>query len=213
MKPFKIISIVFAVTSALAALFAATAPAEPAGIVIRSRYLNPVTQAWDNEIKWRLVPRESGSYAVFRNDQAQPDLMLQYAATGRLMRIEDRLSGIYTHDTRAEETITLSWGYPFPLDDLNPGDSGQTQAVSRKLVGDTGFAYHLDKETRPITLAEAVAREMIPPDQAHVHTGRVLKLVSVHYGKSIRVRQLWAEGDRWWLYEDTGDRRSWRETH
>lgn len=194
-------------------LFAASVLAEPSAIQIRSRYLNPATQKWDNEIVWSLIRQAPRQYGAFRNNQPQPDLVLHYSDSGRLMRTDDKLSGMYSREIGIDETITLSWGYPFPFDDLNPGDSLQTETVSHKRVGDTHFAYHLSKEIRSITPAEALAQGMVRREQSHAYQDRALKLIVVQHGKSTRVRQLWAEGDSWWLYEDTENRKSWRETH
>jgi hypothetical protein len=183
--------------------------AGPASIEIRSQYRNPSTQQWYQETNWNFRLQDDLQYAVFRNDEKKPTMLLTYSNTGRLVRIDDFLTGMENRNV-GKNTITLSWGFPIPFDDLRPGSSGKHVETIHKQVGDTRFAYQIIKETRLISFDDAVAQGMLSRRQKTVYPG-TLKLITIWHDQNVLVRQLWAEGAGWWLYEDTDTRRSWRE--
>jgi hypothetical protein len=180
-------------------------------LVIHSQYRNPYNQQWNQEIVWNFRPRKTNQYAIFQNDQTQPMMLLSYSLTGHLVGITDLSAGISSHSGIAKEgTITLSWGFPIPFDDLDEGGLEETTATVHKQIGETRFAYQITKETASITQEEAAAEGMLkfrsPSADGPVKS---LKLIVVRQNKTILIRQLWETGSHWWLYEETPERRSW----
>lgn len=189
-------------------------PADPLGapLVIQSRYLDPATGRWGQEIPWQVRGQDGNRYGIFRGGRDdRPAMVLTYDGTGRLTGIQDLLSGTESRDIDPKEPVTLSWGHPVPFDDLDPVSPGPQVLTVRKQVGATGFAYRITKETRLITPEEAVAEGMIAQGREASFQGRALQLITILQDKALVVRQLWVKGDKWWIYEETGMRRSWRE--
>jgi hypothetical protein len=177
--------------------------------IVRSTYLNPVNNQWDQEIKWKYNRTSNTQIKIFRENRDQPDMMLTYSAGGGLISITDHMSGMKNNSFRPNERVILSWGFPIPYDFLDPLDNNSYELVLKKKIDGTTFSYHVSREIQFISPAEAMARNMIDKKTAQFYMGKKLKLIIIKKGNSLLIRQLWPEGANWWIFEETDLRRSW----
>lgn len=185
------------------------AHAEAETFVVRSKYLNPVTHQWDQEIKWRVHRLSSTYMEIFRKDREQPDMALTYADDGRLSSIADYLSGMKDTSFSPKERIILSRGFPVPYDFLDPLDNNSRDVVLKKKIGDTSFSDHVSREVQLISSEQAVSWNMMDEKWPQPF-GEKLRLIIIKRGDSLLVRQLWPQKATWWIFEETDVRKSWR---
>ena len=182
-------------------------------ITISSVYLDSRTGQWASEVRWAFTEISEGEVRVTREGSEDPVVLLEYDQGGRLQRVEKRI-GPGDKKIRVIEIplapIVLSEGFPVPYDDLAPHDDTIKDAVIKKQAGGATFSYKVRRETRDISLNEAMAENMVNEEMAGNLTGKGLRLITVWKGEELLVRQLWPEGDSWWVYEETPLRKSWR---
>lgn len=81
-------------------------------------------------------------------------------------------------------------------------------------IGNARFANYLGVSDKLITYSEAVAAGMIRGEQKNIAKQKKLYVAEVKRNSGERsdllLRQLWQEGDNFWLFEEKGGRRSWR---
>lgn len=161
-----------------------------------------------------IFRQESGSrICVSREGSDEPVIVLTYGPTGRLERVEKRIlrgNRFVEIEEHPQGPIVLSEGFPVPFDDLSPFDERLTQANIVKKAGGMTFSYRVTREITGISPCDAVSSGMV--DQAIAPTIGVqnLRLITIRKAGALVVRQLWADGDVFWLYEETPVRRSWR---
>lgn len=200
----------------LACLFlpSASAQADVFPITIRSVYFDPQTGRWDREVTWVFSRETEGSINVCPEGTERPVVRLEYGRDGSLKLVEKFVRRGDTRKLivdRPASSIVLSGGFPVPYDELAAHDEGVVEVVIRKRAGGSVFSFKISKVTRKIGLDEAVARNMVGGEQVDNLKGKALKLVTVTKEGRFLVRQLWAEGALWWVYEETAVRKSWRE--
>ena len=196
--------------------------------VVRSEYQSPVPGRGKSTIWWRFESR------YFANGEAQVAVS---DVNGRIKaRAEfyyDQAKGLVQVDCyrhlRGEEICDAriyDAGAPVIMNQtLIPGDwlnREQPFAVREEVkeylvkekVGVTGFSSRLSVQESELSLAEAIASGMVEADNELSGQGKRLRLVTVTKVMGLReevlMRQLWAVGDDFWLYEEKGGRRSWR---
>lgn len=180
----------------------------PKQILIRSAYRNPDADQSRQNVTWQFLAKEDGQYEVSREGDASVLMVLHYDADHRLRRVENRMSE--TQMVYADDPMVLSWGFPIPFDDLAPKDKRQGKLTLIKVVGDTRFAYTVHREVQPISVQTAIDEGFIIEQAPMIPDDASLTLITVRYNDSLIARQLWLDGDHWWLYEETDVRRSWR---
>lgn len=210
--PAKLAIIVLAFLSGL--LFAVPAPArgEPyypdGAISVLSEYTDG-SAASPRQVKWDIRTRDFDAYwtLAFSPGGSQDPL-----CRVTLSRGEDGLNIAWEGPgdrgkTRFSAMMVLP-GFPAPCDILPSvtGDSTRTYRVKRE-AGGHGFVTTYRVVREEVTLQEATARgwvraltEIQPPLSA-------LRVVDSS-GATV-VMQLWDSHGSWWLYEESGSRRSW----
>ncbi|RZB38057.1 MAG: hypothetical protein SRB2_00403 [Desulfobacteraceae bacterium Eth-SRB2] len=146
---------------------------------------------------------------IFRENREPPDMGLTYSDDGRLISIDDYLSGMKNNTFSPDERIILSWGFPVPYDFLDSYDNNSRDFVVKKKIGDTSFSYHVSREVQLISSDQAISWNMIDENRTP-SCGEKLRLITLKKGDSLLVRQLWPEGATWWIFEETDVRKSWR---
>ena len=181
-------------------------------ITICSVYLDPRTGQWGSEVRWAFTEISGGEVRVTQEGSEAPVVLLEYDQSGPLQRVEKWI-GLGDKKIRVIESrlspIVLSEGFPVPYDDLAPHDDTIKEAVIKKQAGGVTFSYKAARETRDISVNEAMTENIIDEQMAGKLTGKALRLVIVRKGDALLVRQLWPEGALWWVYEETPIRKSW----
>ncbi len=188
-------------------------PAEQTRRQIQSQYRDPVDQTWRQTIQWFCVQDSRQRLIKIWADLSdkQPAYQLTYTPDGLLSEVLDVSAGQSLNSQQPGAPIVLSWGHPFPYDDLNPGNTELTDVVVKKNAGGSVFGYKLNRSIEYLSLAEARSQGMISTDAllpAGIAATR-LRLISIRQDARLMVRQLWADNMDWWLFEETPVRRSY----
>jgi len=190
----------------------------PPSVTVASVYWDPVLKSWGNEVAWIFSPAElpqgARGYAleVKRPEATSPTALLRYDGQGRLTKVTRFLSE-HGRTRRIAESfagpVALSDGFPVPFDYLAPGDRELRGAKVRKRAGGSVFSQQLHKLVTEMTFAEALAKGLVREEVKDFVAGRPLRMIEMSDEETIRVRQLWAEGLSWWVYEENPFRKSW----
>lgn len=182
-------------------------------VKVRSEYYNSRTHKWDGATMWIFRQESRGRICVSREGSDEPVIVLTYDPTGRLKQVEksilrgNRFLEVKEHP---QGPIVLSEGFPVPFDDLSPFDESRNHInISRKAGGMT-FSYRVTREITGISPCDAVSSGMVDQGIAATIGVQNLRLITIRKAGAFVVRQLWADGDVFWLYEETPVRRSWR---
>lgn len=194
-------------------LFPAYASTGVFPLTIRSVYPDSRTGELKSEVNWAFTEISEGEVRVTREGLEDPVVLLEYDQDGRLKRVEKRI-GRGDKKIRVIEIpscpIVLSEGFPIPYDVLSPHDDTIREAVIKKQAGGMTFSFRVTRETREISLNEAMSENMVNEEMARDLSGKALRLITVRKGEEFLVRQLWPDGASWWVYEETPVRKSWR---
>ena len=209
-----------------------TAAAAEDGVtrLIRSEYQSPIPGREKSTIWWHFArsTTASGDTQVLVTDRdlrAQTRAELYYDQENALLQVDcfRRRRGQEICDARIYDgsaPVIMSQS-------LIPGDwlNRQLPFVPREKVGKylvkeqvgvTVFSSRLQVTEKDVELVEACNRAMINSDNQALVQKRRLRLVTVNKfmgageDEIVLMRQLWAVGDSFWLYEEKGGRRSWR---
>jgi uncharacterized protein (UPF0248 family) len=188
------------VTSSIAGPFAS--------VTVRSVYMDTRTGNWGKDVLWQFSWEDRGKTIVVRQDgDEQAMVRLMYRENGTVQRMWKRIRGNEVMETPAA-AILLSNGYPVPYDTLGAIREGSGEIVIKRRAGGVRFSFKVTREVARISLAEARSQGMV--DQAGVLDAHDLRIITIRKAGRLMVRQLWAAGDSFWLYEETPIRRSWR---
>ncbi len=177
---------------------------------VRTVYKQAGVDRWTQTVDWNFVPGDENRCQVFRSGDAAVQMVLGYDADGRLAMVDDQISHLHIRTLDPNEFMVMSWGHPIPFDDLNPTSGFQGSVKLTKTIDQTRFVYLVDRKITSLSVADAVDAGMIDPDRFSTRTDTNLTVITISYQNELLVRQLWLEGDSWWLFEETGLRRSWR---
>ncbi len=198
--------------------------------LIRSEYQSPIPGREKSTIWWLFASSTtaSGGTRVLVTDRdlrAQTRAELYYDQQNVLLQVDcyrqrrgQEICEARIYDSSAPVIMSQS---------LIPGDwlNRQLPFVPREKVGEylvkeqvgvTVFSSRLQITEKEIELDEACNLAMINSDNQALVQERRLRLVTVNKvmgageEKLLLMRQLWAVGDSYWLYEEKGGRRSWR---
>ncbi|HDS15421.1 MAG TPA: hypothetical protein ENN66_02150 [Proteobacteria bacterium] len=197
--------------------------------MVWSEYQSPVPGRGNSIICWRFAERTlaSGEMLVAVRDVRGSRAIradLWYDSDRRLVRVD-----CYRQVRGREEKVATTYAAAQPVllnQTLIPGDwlnrplpfvaqEGRREYQLQEQVKDTVFASHLRIEEERISSAAATAAGMLGRQNQVAAAGPDLYLVTVTrlMGTSTEVpvlRQLWASGDSFWLYEEKAGRCSWR---
>ena len=187
-------------------------------IAASSVYWDPVLESWGNETEWLFsptdLPRGESGYAleVKRKGAAAPTVLLRYGGAGRLRKVTRFLTE-HGRTRRIAESfsgpLALSEGFPVPYDYLAPHDMELRNAKVRKQAGGKVFSRPMKREIRGFTFEQALEDGLIREEVKPFVAGKQLRMIVVTKNGAIAVRQLWAEGMPWWVYEESPFRKSW----
>jgi len=203
----------FILTIGILCLLSFSAVAGPYPLVVESMYRDSETQSWDRQVRWIFERVGDHSVQVTAQGSPNPVLRIEYDNAGNLRGVKRRLNWPKQEEIilPAGQPILLSHGYPVPYDFICPFDDSVNTAVLRKKSGGVCFAQHVRRKVEQMTLEQALANHMIAQDGvSNLPPGCALRLVSVWREDHLLVKQLWCEGDHWWIYEETPFRKSWR---
>jgi hypothetical protein len=187
-------------------------PDEPVPIVTHLK--NDVANASASPIMWHLVVGQTDSGITrisFFTERFEKEICyLSIDPNGSIIGS----SAILNQNVIQSEGIFLAPGFPAPCDILPIKQMtagcplSMVRDISKKIAGET-FAYQIEIRCEPVSVDEAVREGWIR--DADTISGP-LKMVSVvnMQNRQLMVRQLWIDGDSWWLYEETAFRESWR---
>lgn len=182
-------------------------------LTVRSEYYNVQTGKWANPINWIFQRQDEDQVTVFKEGAAGPVVILRYDSAGHLDMVEKHsIQGefLLERSEDVEGPLVLSDGFPVPYDYLSsPGHLFSEVEFSEKISGLT-FKRTLTREVIPFTTGEALAAGMLSPADPPVRNNKDLTLIVIRKSGRLVVQQLWAEGDTFWLYEETPLRRSRR---
>jgi hypothetical protein len=196
--------------------------------IVHSEYQSPVPGREKSTIWWIFKASESelGERQVFVKDynaRVQCRAELYYDQNNNLVQVdcyrqgrEEEVCDAVNYDAVSPAIVNQSL---VPGDWLNrelpfaPQNKACEYLVKEK-IGVTIFSSHIKVVDEVVTLAEARALGMIKADNENLVQGQQLYLVSVKKVEGLELvpvmQQLWAAGDRFWLYEEKDGRRSWR---
>ena len=201
-----------------------------AGWVVRSEYQSPIPDRGKSTIWWRFVSRISASgeaqvAVTDLNERVKTRAELFYNQENVLLQVD-----CYRHRRGQEicDARLYDAGAPVIMNQsLIPGDwlnrqqpfavrEEASEYIVKERVGITVFSSHLLVTEKEIGLAEARSSGMIESDNEALGRDKKLRLVTVSKvmgadeERILLMRQLWAVGDSFWLYEEKAGRRSWR---
>jgi len=198
--------------------------------VVRSEYQSPIPGKEKSTIWWQferqiLVNGEARVVVTDLEGRVQSRAELYYDLNDALAQADcyrqrrgEELVDARVYDVTVPVIINQS---------LVPGDwlnREQPFAARKKAdeylikeqIGTTVFSSRILVTEESVSYSEALAAGMIGSDNQGLVQGKTLRLVTV--SKLMRteaelsplMRQLWAVGDSFWLYEEKAGRRSWR---
>lgn len=187
-------------------------------ITVASVYWDPVLNLWGNEVVWLFspadLPQGAHGYALEVKPEGSPapTALLRYNGEGRLRKVTRFLSG-HGRTRRIPESFSgpfaLSEGFPVPFDYLAPDDREPRTVKLRKRAGGSVFFQQVHKAVREVIFEQALSGGLLRNEVKDLVAGKLLRMIEVSTGDTIRVRQLWAEGLPWWVYEENEVRKSW----
>ncbi len=182
---------------------------------IRSQYRQGESGNWANDTNWHFESDDSHRFHVRMNDDPEPAFVLTYSQQNRLQQVIHKGSNNTDKTDRiiaraSEGRIVLSHGFPLPFDDLDPWDLTDGDVQIKKEAGGVRFVQTVRRQSEPFSLEAAIAAGMVSPGFAQTFEGTALTMISVIKDGRPMIRQLWVAGERWWRYEETKFRRSWR---
>jgi len=190
----------------------------PPAVTVSSIYWDAILKSWGNETAWVFAPsgtsQEDNGYTmeVKREGEEAPLVLLQYASAGKLQGVT-RLLREHGRTRRiakvSADKLVLSEGFPVPYDYLAPDDMDLSTARIKKEGGGAVFSYEAAREIREFSFDQALEDGLIRGEIKDRVLGKNLKWIAVTKGGGAMVRQLWAEGLPWWVYEETPYRKSW----
>jgi hypothetical protein len=182
----------------------------------RSLYKLSSAGGWGNEIHWVFEKKGAGEMVVHTEEKSESDYILTFSKDNRLERVvqvmnhpgepDEKVLGVSSPDA----PFFLSDGFPLPYDDLNIEDNSITEAVYKKQAGGVSFAFKLNRKMITVSASDAAKANMIDPGFQGIYEGAPLTFVTVTENTRLKVKQLWRPGERWWIYEETPFRKSWR---
>jgi hypothetical protein len=212
------ICLVFLLTLILAADLGAEESHLLSSIEASSIYWDPVLRSWGNEVKWIFTPADSHQGAhgyaleVRIKGSTSPTALIRYGGKGRLRKVTRFLSE-HGRTRRIVESFSgpfaLSDGFPVPFDYLAPENPELRRAKVRKRAGGSVFLEAVQRTVREISLDEAMSDGLIKDEVKGLIGGKELRMIEISKKGSISVRQLWATGLSWWVYEESPFRKSW----
>lgn len=197
--------------------------------VVRSEYQSPIPGRDKSTVWWQferqiLAHGEELVAVTDLNQRVRTRAELYYNQNNALSQVDcyRQLRGEEICDARLYDT-----GAPVLINQsLVPGDWLNRELpfvprpevgeyVVKEMIGTTGFSSRLLVQEREMALSEARSNGMIGSDNEALLQKQGLYLVTVRKiiesrPDTVLLRQLWAVGDNFWLYEEKEGRRSWR---
>jgi len=199
--------------------------------VVRSEYRSPFPGDSVQEVKWRFTPDLSlsssgGERYLVRDEESRVGAWVEliYVSPGtlkgltafRLIRgkpvvdftlAEAENRGVVLVDT----VIPADW---FNCSEPFRFDEGEKRFKIREKVGSMRLVSRMIVRCREISFDEAVSRGMVSDDNRKLVREERLYLREAWQvladSEKLVLRQLWSQSDDFWLYEEKGNRRSWR---
>ena len=182
-------------------------------VTVRSEYYDSRAHTWGNVTLWIFRQESPRGICVSGQGSDESVIILTYDLTGRLEHIEKRIrrgKRFVKIEEVPQSPVVLSQGFPVPFDELLPFDEHLTQANIVKKAGSQTFSYKVTREITGISPSDAVSSGMVDQKTAETLGVQDMRLITIRKAGALVVRQLWAEGEDFWLYEETPLRRSWR---
>ena len=197
---------------------------------VHSEYQSPIPGQSSNVVRWRFKESCLGAGGVMMeiDDSEQKvgcraelyynaDWSLEQSDSFRWVRGEEVCSASQYDESKpvilGETIIPGDWlNRPLPF----AYEAQKREVVVYEQIGTTRFAAYLKIQDQEISRAQARAQGMIRDNlQIGLDSSGRLYLVEVKRDsgngtQELLMRQLWFEGDRFWLYEAKGGRQSWR---
>ncbi len=198
--------------------------------VVRSEYQSPIPGKEKSTIWWQFERQISakGEARVLVTDlegRVQSRAELYYDQNHELAQVDcyrqrrgEEIVDAQVYDVTAPVIIDQSL---VPGDWLNreqpfAAQGNAQEYLIKEKIGTTVFSSRILVTEASVSLPEALAAGMIRSDNQGLAQGQLLRLVTVsklmgtETELSPLMRQLWAVGDSFWLYEEKAGRRSWR---
>ena len=193
-------------------------PLVPQAITVSSLYWDSILKSWGNEVEWVFSlsgtsPAGNGyTLKAKRKGAETPTVLLRYGREGKLREVTRFLTEHGQMRRIADsfsEKLVLSEGFPVPYDFLAPGDMSLRKVKIKKEAGGAVFSYQVEREIKEFSGEQAVQDGLVKGGVQSLVRGKSFKWIVVKKGGETLVRQLWAEGLPWWVYEETPFRKSW----
>lgn len=181
-------------------------------VTVCSEYFNAISQQWENETTWFFDRQDDNTIVVTRVGADEPVIVLKYDRADNLVAITKRLTRgdkIIELEEEVQGPVVLSEGFPVPYDDLSSLDLNSSQLEMTETIADFTFSSAMTREISVISPAEAHVANMIDQATAATLAEENLRLITIRKAGKLVVQQLWAEGAKFWLFEQTPGRRSW----
>ena len=193
----------------------------PPALTVSSIYWDPALKNWGNEVEWIFTPSGTGTKGtgytveVKKSGEESPTMVLHYGANGELtgsdrFPVQDgqrmRIAEVYSGK------VILSEGFPVPYDYLAPYNATLKKLIVKRTSGGMVFSYEAKREVVNVSGAQAAHDGMVADEVWEAVRGRTLRVITVtktSQNETTMVKQLWAEGIPWWIYEETPYRKSW----
>lgn len=201
----------------------------PKTLIVRSEYHSPIPGQGNSIIWWRFAPQgsESGVSEVLvtdLNDRVETRVELYYDHKNSLVQVDcyrqrrgEEVCDARIYDATAPVLMTQSL---VPGDWLNRGlpfvpKTDVSEFLVKTKIGTTVFSSHLLVTDAETDMNDARSLGMINLDNEILVHGKKLYLVTVRRNlglsqDTVVLRQLWVSGDDFWIFEERGNRRSWR---
>ena len=182
---------------------------------VTSSYYIARTGTWGSKVSWNFIKSAEHEISVYKDDTGEPVMILSYGSTGKIELVRKRLArgdGFVEISEKVSGDIVLSSGFPVPYDQLLPYEeiTGSGSILLKKNIAGLTFSSPLTEKIVPLTTARAMTAEMIDQQVADRIGNKQLRLLVILQNDELVVRQLWAAGDDFWLYEETPERKSRR---
>lgn len=187
-------------------------------ILVKSLYKDTSIASTELEIIWSFEDEEntvkvskegSESLLLIKRDMNNRVYDIEYKKD---ISIRPSKASATSKNSRAQSNpVFFSDGHPAPYDWIDPDAKETCELVSYKNAGGLSFKTVMKKETRFLTRDQALAAGYLNDDNLLFAKSdkSFIEIKIIKDGKTL-LSQIWQEGEKFWLYESTDLRTSFR---
>lgn len=184
-------------------------------ILVKSLYKDASTE---REIIWSF--EDEGNTVKVSKEGSESLLLIKRDMNNRVYDIEykkdvsirpSKASATSKNSRAQSNPIFLSDGHPVPFDWVDPAVTDTCELTLYKTAGGMTFKTVLKKEIEVISRDHALSAGYLNDENMHfAKPDKVYLMINITKDGNVIIRQLWQEGEKFWLYESTDLRTSFR---